>query len=221
MKCEQEIGGDVSGELAGRDIIHNHGPVIHQTAGRDIVNNHHIERVDRMEISGPAHFHIPAVVRVRERYDYSAGVGPEHINDEQKARLRELVNEIVALETAIKRAPKRHGAIWSALTAKFKVPSYHRLKAADFAQTEAYLIAWRARLRRTEEAARKDPDWRNSRYRYIYGAAKEIGRDGEIPQLLVDRYSGRSLKELSDLELEAVYRIIAQWKKQARQHGAV
>lgn len=179
------------------------------------------QNVERIDINGPAHFHVPAIVRVRERYDYSAGTGPEHIDDAQKARLRELVNEIVALETAVKRAPKRHGTIWAALTAKFKTPSYHRLKAADFERAEAYLMTWCGRLRHAEAAPKKDADWRNSRYRYIHGVLKDIGRIDELPKLLAERYSGRKLDALSALELETVYQIVAEWKKQARRNGAI
>jgi hypothetical protein len=147
--------------------------------------------------------------------------GPEHIDDAQKARLRELVNEIVALETAVKRSPKRHGTVWAALTAKFKCTSYHRILAADFERAQTYLMTWCGRLRHAETAPKKDADWRNSRYRYIHGVLKEIGRIDELPRLLAERYSGRKLDKLSALELEAVYQIVAEWKKQARQKGAI
>ena len=147
--------------------------------------------------------------------------GPEHIDDVQKARLRELVNEIVALETVVKRTPKRHGTVWAALTAKFRCTTYHRILATDFDRAQAYLMTWCARLRHAEAAPKKDADWRNSRYRYIHGALKEIGRIEELPQLLAERYSGRKLSDLSALELEAVYQIVAEWKKQARRKGAI
>ena len=147
--------------------------------------------------------------------------GPEHIDDAQKARLRELVNEIVALETAVKRIPKRHGTVWAALTAKFKCTTYHRILADDFERAQSYLMTWCARLRHAEVAPKKDADWRNSRYRYIHGVLKEIGRIQELPQLLDERYSGRKLNDLSTLELEVVYQIVAEWKKQARRKGAI
>lgn len=50
---------------------------------------------------------------------------------------------------------------------------------------------------------------------------KEIGQQDELPRLLADRYSGRSLKDLSELELEAVYRTVAERKKAARRNGAI
>lgn len=207
----QEFNGAVNGGVAGRDIVNEapKGPVIQ--IGEIKGGNNIIGQSGDIILQMAARPKIKVVIQP----------GPEHITDEQKARLRELVNEVVQLETSIKRIPKRHNVVWGALTASLKCTSYHLIPSSKYLAAEKFLMTWCARLRRTEEAARKDPDWRNSRYRYIYGAAKEIGRDGEIPQLLVDRYSGRSLKELSDLELEAVYRIVAQWKKQARQHGAV
>lgn len=147
--------------------------------------------------------------------------GPEHIADEQKARLRALVNEVVSLETAIKRTPKRHATVWAALTTKFKCTTYHRILATDFERAQTYLMTWCARLRHAEVAPKKDANWRNSRYRYIHGVLKEIGRIEELPQILIDRYSGRKLSELSALELESVYQIVAEWKKQARRNGAI
>lgn len=195
-----------------------------QVAGRDIVNIERVEGDFRVEGDlhhhGPAIFQVAGIKRVRERYDYAATVGPEHIDDLQKARLRELVNEIVALEVATRKEPKRHGAIWSALTAKLKVPSYHRIKAADFEKAEAWLMTWCARLRSTEAARENAPDWRNSRYAFIHGALREIGRLNDLPGLLAERYSGRRLHELGKLELETVYRVVTEWKKQARHQSA-
>ena len=147
--------------------------------------------------------------------------GPEHVSEAQKVRLKVLVGDAIELEKAIKRAPKRHATVWSALTGKFKVTSYHLIPAAAFAQAEAYLQTWCARLRSAKSAPKKDPDWRNSRYRYIHAALKEIGQQDDLPKLLADRYSGRSLKDLSELELEAVYRIVAERKKTARRNGAI
>lgn len=146
--------------------------------------------------------------------------GPEHIDDAQKARLRDLVNDIVALEAAVKRTPKRHGTVWAALTAKFKCTSYHRILATDFERAQTYLLTWCGRLRHAEAAPKKDADWRNSRYRYIHAVLKDIGRIDELPQLLAERYSGRKLSDLSALELETVYQIVAEWKKQSRRQGA-
>lgn len=158
--------------------------------------------------------------KLRFRFDYAGNVGPEHLDDTQKGRLRELVCEIVRLEAATSKRPKKHGAIWSALTAKTKAPSYHRILAADFERAERYLQTWLARLRAQPAAATRDPDWRNSRYRFIHGALREIDRLDDLAGLLEQRYSGRSLKDLGKLELETVYRIVTDWKKQARQKGA-
>lgn len=209
---KQEFTGSVEGGVAGRDIV-NEAPstVIHVAFG---ANHGGFQGV----VNAPLHIH--ARPEARPRIKVVIQPGPEHISDTKKARLRELVNEVVLLESAIKRTPKRHVTVWSALTSKLKVTSYHLIPSDSFERAEAYLMTWCARLRSAKSAPAKDPDWRNSRYRYIYGALKEIGRQDDLPGLLTERYSGRSLKDLSELELETVYRIVADWKKQARLKGA-
>lgn len=207
---KQEFQAAVEGDVAGRDIINEAPRTSIQigaiNGGQNIIGQ-----------TGDIHLQVQA----RPRIKVVIQPGPEHITDAQKVRLRDLVNEVVELETAIKRTPKRHATVWSALTGKLKVTSYHLIPAAAFVQAEAYLQTWCARLRSAKSAPKKDPDWRNSRYRYIHAAMKEIGQQDELPRLLADRYSGRSLKDLSELELEAVYRTVAERKKAARRKGAI
>ncbi|MBS1186695.1 MAG: transcriptional regulator [Burkholderiaceae bacterium] len=208
MRAKQTVGSDVSGEMANRDIKHhNHSHIKtgHITGSHNIIGH-----------QGAIHLQMAAspVIKVVIQ------PGAQHISEAHKFELRELVNEIIRLEATIKKSPKRHAAVWSALTAKLKVTSYHLIPADAFERAKAYLQTWCARLRASKNAPTKDPDWRNSRYSFIHAAAAEIGRNEDIPKLLAERYSGRSLKDLSSLELENVYRIIASWKKQARQNGA-
>lgn len=207
---KQTFRAAVEGDVAGRDIINEAPRTSIQigaiNGGQNIIGQ-----------TGDIHLQVQA----RPRIKVVIQPGPEHITDAQKVRLRDLVNEVVELETAIKRTPKRHATVWSALTGKLKVTSYHLIPASAFAQAEAYLQTWCARLRSAKSAPKKDPDWRNSRYRYIHAALKEIGQQDELPQLLADRYSGRSLKDLSELELESVYRTVAERKKAARRKGAI
>ncbi|MCK9987419.1 MAG: hypothetical protein AzoDbin1_03891 [Azoarcus sp.] len=203
---KQVFNGEVSGQVAGGDIT-NKAPRTSMTFNGPV----------GQVIHGDVHNVITA--KVRYRFDYATGVGPEHLDDLQKGRLRELVNEIVRIEATVSNRPKKHAAIWSALTAKAKVPSYHRIPASKFERAEHYLQTWLARLRAQEPAREKDPNWRGSRYAYIHAALREIGRLDDLPGLLEQRYSGRALKELGKLELETVYRIVAEWKKQARQKG--
>lgn len=208
---KQEFNGPIDGGVAGRDIIN-------ETSSAPRIHIDNISGGTQHFINGAAVVNL--VTSARPKIKVVIQPGPEHITDAQKVRLRTLVNEVVELETAIKRAPKRHATVWSALTMKLKVSSYHLIPATAFERAESYLMTWCARLRSAKGAPAKDPNWRNSRYRYIHAALKEIGRSDDLPGLLTERYSGRSLKDLSELELEAVYRIVAERKKQARQHGA-
>lgn len=209
----QRFKGAVESEIAGRDVVHQESTATAACiqigmirGGQNLIGH-----------QGDVHLQVSA----RPRIKVVIQPGPEHISDGQKVRLRDLVNEIVELERAIKRAPKGHGAVWAALQGKLRVTSYHLIPAAVYDRAERYLMSWCARLRSSKSAPAKDPDWRNSRYRYIHAASKQVGRQDELPGLLAERYSGRSLKDLSALELETVYRIVAEWKKQARTKGAI
>lgn len=207
---KQEFQAEIGGDVSGRDIINEAPRTSIQigaiNGGQNIIGQ-----------TGDIHLQVQA----RPRIKVVIQPGPEHVTEAQKVRLRDLVNEVVELETTIKRMPKRHATVWSALTGKLKVTSYHLIPAAAFNQAETYLQTWCGRLRSAKSAPKKDPDWRNSRYRYIHAALKEIGQQDELPQLLADRYSGRSLKDLSELELESVYRAVAERKKAARRKGAI
>ena len=178
-----EIQGDVTGQVAGGDI-HNHGPVVFQT------NSAHVTR-------------IKIVMQP----------GPEHINDKKKAELKSLVTEVVRLEGLLKREPKGFAAVWNALDKKCHVSSYHLILNTDFAKAEKYLREWIGRLSSAKSAHTKDPGWRNRKFSYIFTNVKQIAADAALRSHLLARYGDESLKGLSDTDLEAVYHLVAGWKK--------
>lgn len=143
---KQEFQAAVEGDVAGRDITNEAPRTSIQigaiNGGQNIIGQ-----------TGDIHLQVQA----RPRIKVVIQPGPEHITDAQKVRLRDLVNEVVELETAIKRTPKRHATVWSALTGKLKVTSYHLIPASAFAQAEAYLQTWCARLRSAKSAPQERP----------------------------------------------------------------
>lgn len=206
----QEFNGPVD-SVAGRDIV-NQAP--RPTLSVTVSGNGSVGQI----INGPAtlHYTMPARPRVRVVLQ----PGPEHIDDAQKARLRGLVNEIVQAELAVRKAPKSHAVIWEALKAKLRVTSYHFIPRERFADSEAYLMTWLARLHSMPSARKLGGDWRKSRYAFIKAGSRQIGREADVDALLGERYGARRLSELTDDELQAVYQAVGGWKNLARRNGA-
>jgi hypothetical protein len=176
-------GGMICGNVVGIDIVHS-GATVNQ-----ITMERHVERtIAKVEPSD------------------------EHISDEQAASLKELVEQVVTTEQKLKQTPKGQRTVWSALNAHCGVPSYRLIKLEDFAKAQKYLHQWLGRLSSMATAPVKDGDaWRKRKYAYIKINSKN---DPDI----VDRYIARnfqasSLSDLSNDELEQVYRDVASKKR--------
>lgn len=157
------------------------------------------------------HFEAPA----RPRIKVVVQPGPEHISDQQRATLKALVDDIVKAEI-IKRTPKTHATVWSALNKKLRAPSYHLIRAVDYARAETYLRQWIGRLSAAKSAPSKIQDWRKRKYAYIHTNVKQIDAEPRLRALLVEEYGGDSLTILSDAQLTAVYQRVAGWKRAGR-----
>lgn len=166
-----------------------------QVAGGDIINIHHAP-------------HQPA-----PKLNVVIQPGPEHIADEQRAKLKALVDDIVKLESIARRAPKPHSAIWSALNKRLKTTSYHLIKAADYDKAEKFLREWIGRLSSTKTAAKKDPDWRKRKYSFIFTNVKQLAASERLTLHLRERYQVVSVKELDDTQLAALYHAVSDWKR--------
>lgn len=184
-----EIQGDVTGQVAGGDI-HNHGPVVFQTSSAGATK-------------------IKIVIQP----------GPDHISEKKKAELKSLVTEVVRLESLIKREPKGFAAVWNALDKKCQVSSYHLILNTDFAKAEKFLREWIGRLSSAKSAHSKDPGWRNRKFSYIFTNVKQLAAEEALRAHLRERYSTDSMKGLSDTDLEAVYHVVAGWKKSGHAPG--
>jgi hypothetical protein len=134
--------------------------------------------------------------------------GDEHINDEQAAALKVLVEKVVKTESALKQKPRSFQSVWGALNAHCKVPQYRLIKVTDFQKAQNYLHQWIGRLDSMASAPVKDGDaWRKRKYSYIKINSKD-------DPAIVDNYIARnfkasSLTELDNQQLEQTYRYVA------------
>jgi len=138
--------------------------------------------------------------------------GEEHIDDGQASALQMLVGDVFSLEQKLKAQPKTKAAIWASLNAHCGVPKYRLIKREDFTRAEKYLRQWIGRLSSMASAPVKDGDsWRKRKYAYIKINAKDDPT--AVDKYIARNFKATSLTELSNDELEQVYRYVAGRKK--------
>lgn len=136
--------------------------------------------------------------------------GVEHITVQQKVILKSLVNEVVATEARLKKSPKSYGAVWSALTKKCGVTSYHLISLNDFDKARGYLNSWLGRLNSMRSAPVKNGEaWRKKKYAYIKINSKGPDETQAVNVYIKRNFGAESLSELANDELEQVYRYVA------------
>jgi DNA-binding XRE family transcriptional regulator len=138
--------------------------------------------------------------------------GDEHITESQAVTLTALVNEIVELETKLKQKPKTHRSVWGSLNAHIGVTRYRLIPLVSFDKAEKYLRQWIGRINSMSSAPVKDGDsWRKRKYAYIKINSKND--PAIVDRYIAKNFSASSLSELSNDELEKVYRYVAARKK--------
>jgi transcriptional regulator with XRE-family HTH domain len=136
--------------------------------------------------------------------------GEKHITVPQRAKLKELVDEVAEKEALLKKKPKAHRAIWAALNKHCQVNTYTLIALDDFEKARKYLHMWLGRLNSSASAPVKDGDaWRKSRYSYIKVNSKTPDDAEALKAYMARKYKAESLTELSNDELEEVYRYVA------------
>lgn len=140
--------------------------------------------------------------------------GDEHISETQAATLTSLVKQIVETEEKLKKSPASHRAVWGSLNAHCKVTKYRLIPLADFEKAAKYLRQWLGRLNAAPSAPVKNGDvWRKTRYAYIKANSKN---DQVAVQTYMQRqFDAQSLTELSDEQLNKVYRYVSSRKRTA------
>lgn len=136
--------------------------------------------------------------------------GIDHISTDQRSQLIDLVNEIVDIEAKLKKSPKSHRAVWAALNAHCRVNTYTLIAASDFDRARKFLNQWRSRLSASASAPVKDGDnWRKRHYAYIKINTKDPDDAAAVDAYMARRFKAKSLTELSNDELDAVYKYVA------------
>lgn len=136
--------------------------------------------------------------------------GDEHITTEQRSKLKGLVDEIVAKEAVLKKSPKSHRAVWAALNAHCRVNTYTLIAAGDYEKARKYLDEWMGRLNASASAPVKDGDnWRKRHYAYIKINSKDPVDAEAVATYMERKFKAESLTDLTNDELEAVYRYVA------------
>lgn len=138
--------------------------------------------------------------------------GEHHLSSEQAHTIRQLVNDIVQAEKHSKKTPRNHAAVWTSLKRKFKFSKYELVEQHKYDEIVSYLRQTLGRLKRSKQA-RKAPDWRTSRYRYIYTKIKEQALLEWKDEYLESNFGVGSMKDLSDSELQAFYDVVASKSK--------
>ena len=136
--------------------------------------------------------------------------GDEHITVEQRAILKDLVDKIVETEATLKKAPKSHRAVWASLNAHCRVNTYTLIAATDFEKARKFLHQWLGRLNSSASAPVKDGDnWRKRHYAYIKINTKDPVDAEAVATYMARKFKAESLTDLSNDELDAVYKYVA------------
>ncbi|EAM4462184.1 transcriptional regulator [Salmonella enterica subsp. enterica serovar Oranienburg] len=135
--------------------------------------------------------------------------GEEHITEAQAVKLTALVAQVVELEERVKKKPASRQSVWGKLNSHCGVTRYRLIPVDKFEKAEKFLRQWIGRLNSQPMAAISDNhSWRISRYSYI-----KINTKGELDEwrqnYLWKHFKATSLTELSDADLDKVYRAVA------------
>lgn len=135
----------------------------------------------------------------------------------QKAKINALIKEWTEARGAVRRSKAEIAALRSAFNKAMKVNSYHEILQEDFDKAVAWLRRQTGIINSMASAPGKVPDWRKKRYAQINARAKEFP-DGEMRyrRYAEEKFGSGSLKDLTDDQLEAVYRYVYGWKRPTR-----
>lgn len=204
-RIKQEFHGSIDGDVSGRDII-NEAPTVVNHWGANYGGTQQV-----INAAAPIYIHVARenqpVVKV------VVPTGPEHITEEQRLKLKALVDEVVRLEKLVKRAPKHYGAVWKAVCGKVRASQMKLILVENYSKAEQFLREWIGRLSSTKSAPKKDPEWRKRRYAYIFTNIKQLGAGEQLNRHLQAKFGAASLKDLPDDDLSTVYQTVASWKR--------
>lgn len=137
----------------------------------------------------------------------SGADGP--LSDAHKAIIDKLVEELVFHESIKRGKPYRV----SDVRRKFRkaLDLGPGLKDADFERIERYLKGWLAKVAAAKTEPGRDEKWRSRRVARILSTCRRLGCRAKLDQILAVTYSAAVLVELTDSQLEEVFRVVSTW----------
>ncbi len=140
--------------------------------------------------------------------------GVEHISESQVRRLHDLKDEIIRLEKIAKRKPATYQRVWTSLNKKCGVATMRMIPIEKFDLAEKYFLSWIARLTDTATVKKKDIDGvRLKRLKYIHVNMRRLNIEDKVRAYMRKKFKTDSLKELTQEEMEMVYRYVATQKR--------
>lgn len=159
--------------------------------------------------NGDVSIHAPIPVP-RPIVKVQTGVGV--LTAEQKAEINRLFGEWYRLRGLVRKTDTEYKKLRAAFNSHMKVNKYDEILQADYPKALRWIRRHIATINSMASAPKKVPNWRASRYRSINARAKEYaGGEERYRQYSLDRFGSASLRELSDEQLDAVYRHVFGW----------
>ena len=144
---------------------------------------------------------------------------PDSVSREQEQLILQWIGDLA--ENSLGKPRDQVYKLWHSRFKKaFKLAKYGELPAVQFTEAETWHRQQRAIQK--EGLRKKEPDeWRKKRYEAIHAAMKKMGRDketyySEISARLKMRRPFKSLKTLTNADLDRVYRMVLGDQSQLR-----
>lgn len=135
--------------------------------------------------------------------------GPEHISEEQKATLKALCDDWIALHAAIKQKPLTYGAAWSRINKAAGTTSYSLIRRERLQDALGLIQREMAVLRNMRSAPSKDGTWRAKRIGAIKARCKNQLADPEFYKPYIKKnFKADSLADLATDQLQKTYTYI-------------
>ncbi len=187
------------GNAAGRDINSTGAPTVDVqtiTGGTNIIGN-----------QGEINIQLGATPPARPQVIVQPG--PQHISEDQKAILKALCEEWVALHATLKKRPLTYGAAWGRINKAAGTTSYSLILKERFDDAVAFIQREKAVLRNMRSAPSKDDAWRTKRIAAIKARCKNQLHDPDFYKPYIKKnFKADSLTSLATDELQRTYAYI-------------
>lgn len=130
------------------------------------------------------------------------------IDANQKHKIKSMLYEWVNTHCAIKKSNLTHQAAWIEFNNRFKISSYHELKAEQFPQAIKWLRAKLGALKSMPSAPKKLPDWRKKTITAIQAHCSELRIQEWRKEYMKNKFNKNSMTLLDDSELKKLYQAV-------------